>query len=56
MVKVSKAGKARLKRCNMAERKAVQKASMLLADMELLSDKRYDAIMRALKSCSSGLR
>jgi len=52
MVKVSKAGKARLKRCNMAERKAVQKASMLLADMELLSNKRYDAIMRALKSNS----
>ncbi len=56
MVKVSKAGKARLKRLSMAERKAVQKASMLLADTELMSDKRFDAIMRALKSCSSGLR
>jgi len=47
MVKVSKAGKARIKRMNQAERKALVKAAALLADTECISFSRYLAIARA---------
>jgi hypothetical protein len=51
MVKVSKAGKARLKRMSAAERKAILKSAMLLADSELITSKRFEAIHRIYKSC-----
>ncbi len=51
MVKVSKAGKARMKRMSSADRKAILKAAMLLADSELITSKRFEAIHRINKSC-----
>ena len=46
MVKSSKAAKARVKRATASERKAIQKSARVLADFELISKKRFDAIMR----------
>lgn len=51
MVKVSKAGKARMKRMSVADRKAILKAAMLLADSDLITSKRFEAIHRINKSC-----
>jgi len=51
MVKVSKAGKARMKRMSSVDRKAIMKAAMLLADSELITSKRFEAIHRLNKSC-----
>lgn len=50
-MKLSKAAKARLKRMSSSERKAVLKAGILLADCECISNDRYMAIHRTLKSC-----
>ena len=46
MAKASKAAKARVKRSTMTERKQIRNAARVLADFELISDKRYDAILR----------
>ena len=51
MVKVSKAGKARLKRMTAGDRKAILKAALLLADNECITSKRYEAIHRVARSC-----
>jgi len=54
-VKLSRAAKKRFKRLNMKEKKEVAKAALLLADMEAITPQRYDAIIRTLKSQTSGL-
>ena len=50
MTKASKAAKARVKRASASEKKQVIKAAALLADMELITDSRYRAILRACKA------
>lgn len=35
------------------DKKAVAKASLMLADADVITRGRYDAIMRTLKSCSN---
>ena len=49
VVKTSKAGKARVKRASVGEKAKVKKAARTLADFELITAKRYEAIVRALK-------
>jgi hypothetical protein len=49
-MKLSKAAKARLKRMSMKEKSAVVKAAVLLADCECISNARYMAIHRTLRS------
>lgn len=49
VVRTSKAGKARVKRATVGEKAKVKKAARLLADFELITAKRFDAIVRALK-------
>ena len=48
MAKASKSCKARLKRATVGEKAAVKKAARTLADFECITNKRYDAIVRAL--------
>ena len=48
MVKVSKAGKARIKRMSAADRKKVESACVLLANTELISSARCAAIQRTV--------
>ena len=50
MVKVSKQGKARIKRMTASERKALIKAAAMLADCECITPKRFDAIVRTARS------
>jgi len=50
---VSKTARQRMKRMTAGERKQVMKAARLLADNEVLSDKRYAALARLNKSCSN---
>ena len=45
-MKLSKQAKARIKRMNSSERKALIKASALLADCEIISSSRFAAIAR----------
>ena len=45
-MKLSKAAKARIKRMSSSEKKALIKASLLLADSECISNDRYLAIHR----------
>lgn len=47
-MKLSKGAKARIKRMSQAEVKTVMKAALLLADAEIISSARADAIMRTL--------
>ncbi len=54
-MKLSRAAKKRFKRLNMKEKKEVAKAALLLADIEAITPQRYDAIIRTLKSQTSGL-
>lgn len=49
-MKLSKSCKSRIKRLNNAEAKALAKAAGLLADVEAISDGRYDAIMRTIRT------
>jgi hypothetical protein len=51
IMKLSKAAKARIKRMNSADKKAVIKAAALLADCEIISSGRYTAVHR---TCMSG--
>jgi len=55
MAKASKAAKARVRRATMGEKSSIKKSAGILADYELITQKRYDAILRALKA-GSGLR
>lgn len=50
-MKLSKEAKSRIKRMSAADRKALAKAALLLADCEIITRGRYDAIARTLKSC-----
>ncbi len=50
-MKLSKASKARIKRMTATERKALLKASILLADNDIITNGRYMAIHRMCKSC-----
>jgi len=54
MAKASKSAKARVKRATMGEKASIRKSARVLADYELITGKRYDAILRSLKS--GGLR
>jgi len=55
MAKASKAAKGRVRRANMGEKASIKKSARVLADFELITQKRYEAILRALKS-GTGLR
>lgn len=48
MAKASKAAKARLKRASVGEKASIKKAARTLADYECITNKRYNAIVRAL--------
>ena len=52
-MKLSKAAKARIKRMNMKERKDCMKAALLLADNEMITPQRYEAIHRTLSRTNS---
>jgi len=47
MAKASRAAKARVKRATVGEKASIRKAARTLADFELITTKRYDAIVRA---------
>ena len=51
-MKLSKASKARIKRMSMAERSALKKSASILANCEAITNERYLAICRAIKSSS----
>tara|TARA_R110002012_G_scaffold211793_3_gene382732 strand:- start:681 stop:848 length:168 start_codon:yes stop_codon:yes gene_type:complete len=55
MVKMSKEAKARIKRMSQAEKKALLKAAAMLADCDAITNGRYLAIRRAIKSCYSSM-
>jgi hypothetical protein len=48
MAKASKAAKARVRRASVGEKASIKKSARTLADYELITQKRYDAIVRAL--------
>ncbi len=47
MAKASRAAKARVRRATVGEKATIRKAARTLADFELITQKRYDAIVRA---------
>ena len=49
MAKASRAAKARVKRSTVGEKAQIKKAARVLADYELITSKRFDAILRTLK-------
>jgi len=49
MVKASKGAKGRVKRATVGEKAQIKKAARTLADFELITSKRFDAILRTLK-------
>ena len=49
-MKLSKSCKQRLKRCSKSELRAIEKAVTLLADTEVISANRWNAVMRHLSS------
>lgn len=49
MAKASKAAKSRVKRASVGEKAKIKKAARVLADFELITNKRFDAIVRTLK-------
>ena len=46
MAKASKAAKARVRRSNVSEKAAIKKSARLLADYDLITQKRFEAIVR----------
>jgi hypothetical protein len=46
MAKASRTAKARVKRATVGEKAQIRKAARVLADYELITSKRYDAILR----------
>jgi hypothetical protein len=55
-MKLSKAAKARIKRMNATERKAIMKAAVLLADNDCITAGRAAAIARTLKGSSGAFQ
>ena len=49
-MKLSKAAKARCKRLNSSKQKELLKAAAMLADFEIITNERYLAVKRALRS------
>jgi len=49
LAKASRAAKARVKRSTVGEKAQIKKAARVLADYELITSKRFDAILRTLK-------
>ena len=49
MAKASRSAKARVKRATVGEKAKIKKAARTLADFELITGKRFDAILRTLK-------
>lgn len=49
MAKASRAAKARVKRASVGEKAKIKKSARVLADYELITNKRFDAILRTLK-------
>ena len=49
MAKASRAAKARVKRASGGEKASIKKSARVLADYELITNKRFDAIVRTLK-------
>jgi len=49
LAKASRAAKARVKRSSVGEKAQIKKAARTLADYELITSKRFDAILRTLK-------
>ena len=49
MAKASRSAKARVKRATVGEKAQIKKAARKLADFELITDKRFQAILRTLK-------
>lgn len=47
MAKASKAAKARVRRATVGEKASIRKSARLLADFDLITGKRHDAIVRA---------
>ena len=50
MAKASKAAKARVRRSTVGEKAAIRKAARKLADFDLITEKRYSAIVRATEA------
>ena len=49
MAKASRSAKARVKRATVGEKAQIKKSARVLADFELITGKRFDAILRTLK-------
>jgi len=49
MAKASRSAKARVKRASVGEKASIKKSARVLADYELITNKRFDAIVRTLK-------
>jgi hypothetical protein len=47
MAKASKSAKARVRRATVGEKAQIRKAARMLADFDLITQKRHDAIVRA---------
>lgn len=54
-MKLSKAAKARVKRLTPAERKAVAKACILLADCELITSAKCNTIIRSMQGAYNNI-
>jgi len=48
MAKASKAAKGRVRRASMGEKASIKKSARVLADFELITLKRYEAILRTV--------
>jgi len=48
MAKASKAAKGRVRRSSMGEKASIKKSARVLADFELITQKRYEAILRTV--------
>ena len=49
MAKASRSAKARVKRASVGEKASIKKSARVLADYELITNKRFEAIVRTLK-------
>ena len=50
LAKASKAAKGRVRRATMGEKAALRKSARLLADFDLITQKRYEAIVRTAEA------
>ena len=50
VAKASKAAKGRVRRATMGEKASIRKSARLLADFDLITQKRYEAIVRTTES------